>query len=180
MVLTTASTTTASATRLPRDWRPAAMAACCAALVSWSRTTVWASTPLMKMGTGSTPWLSISLGQQQEDVMIENHTRGWRTCPSILISTGEEYVQPNSPGWTGCAGHSAPVCHSWPPPCPGTLASCCALYSAWPCLQFNSCPHLMSCGMYSCWVMTCLRYSSTPTTGAPLPRSGPSRWYQAM
>jgi hypothetical protein len=50
-VETSASTATASGASVPRDAVPAAIAACSAALVSWSRTTVWASTPLMNTGT---------------------------------------------------------------------------------------------------------------------------------
>ena len=45
MVDTTASTTAASRRREPCCWRPALMAACSSAVVSWSRTIVCASTP---------------------------------------------------------------------------------------------------------------------------------------
>lgn len=51
MVDTSASTGTASGASVPRDARPASIAACSEADVSWSRTTVCASTPLMKTGT---------------------------------------------------------------------------------------------------------------------------------
>jgi hypothetical protein len=50
MVETSASTATASAASVPLEARPSEMAACSAADVSWSRTTVWASTPLIKTG----------------------------------------------------------------------------------------------------------------------------------
>ena len=44
-----------------------------------------------------------------------------------------------------------------------------------PCASISA----MSSGTYAWLVMTCLRYSSTATTGAPVPRSGPSREYHS-
>jgi hypothetical protein len=63
MVLTTASTATASqrSVLLLPPTSPRIHAACSWLLVSWSRTTVCASTPLMKMGSGMRPSASTCL-----------------------------------------------------------------------------------------------------------------------